>query len=92
MRLPFGMVGPAAALILFGLGLTFAAGPLYAYTERAALALTDRTPYVEAVLPDGKRGKGVSVEVTEEAAGDDGHGAASSDGGSDAERAAEVGG
>ncbi len=73
-RLPFGMVGPAAALIVFGLGLTVAAGPLYAYTERAAAALAERTPYVEAVLPDGKRGKGVSVDVTEQAASDAEHG------------------
>ncbi|WP_273652659.1 Na+/H+ antiporter subunit D [Cellulomonas fimi] len=80
VRLPFGMVGPAAALIVFGLGLTVAAGPLYAYTERAADALTERTPYVEAVLPDGKRGKGVSVDVTEEAA----HGGEAGEAGTDA--------
>ena len=67
VRLPFGMVAPTAALIAVGLLLTVAAGPLYAYTERAAVALTERTPYVDAVLPDGERGQGVSDDVAEDA-------------------------
>ncbi|WP_019135460.1 Na+/H+ antiporter subunit D [Cellulomonas massiliensis] len=54
--LPFGMVGPTAALIAVGLGLTLAGGPLYGYTERAAQSLAERTPYLEAVLPDGDPG------------------------------------
>ncbi|WP_456787699.1 Na+/H+ antiporter subunit D [Cellulomonas sp. P5_C5] len=66
VRLPFGMVAPTAALISVGLLLTVAAGPLYAYTERAAVSLTERTPYVDAVLPDGERGQGVSDDVAEE--------------------------
>jgi len=66
VRLPFGMVGPAAALVAVGLALTFAAGPLYAYTERAAVALTEKTPYIDAVLPDGQRGKGVSATFDED--------------------------
>ena len=66
VRMPFGMVGPTAALIGIGLALTFAAGPLYAYTERAASALTLRTTYVWAVLPDGERGDGESADVSEE--------------------------
>jgi multicomponent Na+:H+ antiporter subunit D len=65
VRLPFGMVAPTAALISVGLLLTVAAGPLYAYTERAAVSLTERTPYVDAVLPDGERGQGVSADVAE---------------------------
>ncbi|MET0787791.1 MAG: Na+/H+ antiporter subunit D, partial [Cellulomonas sp.] len=63
--LPFGMVAPTAALVVVGLLLTVAAGPLYAYTERAAVALTEQTPYVDAVLPDGERGQGVSDDVAE---------------------------
>ena len=66
VRLPFGMVAPTAALISVGLLLTVAAGPLYAYTERAAVSLTEQTPYVEAVLPDGERGQGVSDDVAED--------------------------
>ncbi|MCR6688710.1 Na+/H+ antiporter subunit D [Cellulomonas sp.] len=63
-RLPLGMVGPTAALITVGLVLTFAGGPLYAYTARAAQTLRERTPYVEAVLPDGQRGEGESADAT----------------------------
>jgi len=64
-HLPFGMVGPAAALVVVGLVLTFAGGPLYAYTDRAAHALTERTPYIDAVLPDGERGTGDSADVAD---------------------------
>jgi multicomponent Na+:H+ antiporter subunit D len=73
-RLPLGMVGPTAALITVGLVLTFAGGPLYAYTARAAQTLRERTPYVEAVLPDGQRGEGESADATghDEAAPTDG--------------------
>ncbi|WP_456825665.1 Na+/H+ antiporter subunit D [Cellulomonas sp. P5_E12] len=66
VRLPFGMVAPTAALVAVGLLLTVAAGPLYAYTERAAVSLTEQTPYVDAVLPDGERGQGVSDDVAED--------------------------
>lgn len=62
VRLPVGMVGAATALVVLGLGLTFAAGPLFRYTERAAASLTLRAPYVDAVLPDGLRGSGLSAE------------------------------
>jgi len=65
VHLPFGMVGPAAALIGVGLVLTFAGGPLYAYTERASVALVERTPYIDAVLPDGERGTGDSADVAD---------------------------
>jgi len=64
MRLPRGMVGSAAALVVLGVGLTVVAGPLYGYTERAAGDLRARSPYIEAVLPDGGRGDGISDDVT----------------------------
>ncbi len=66
-RLPGGMVGPAGALVALGVGLTVVAGPLFDYTERAAATLRDRDQYVTAVLPDGARGEGESVEVAEDA-------------------------
>lgn len=66
-RLPAGMVGPAAALVVVGVGLTVVAGPLFAYTERAAQTLRDPAQYVQAVLPDGARGEGQSADVAEEA-------------------------
>ncbi|WP_448062461.1 Na+/H+ antiporter subunit D [Cellulomonas hominis] len=67
-RLPVGMIGPAAALVVLGIGLTVAAGPLYEYTQRTATDLAERTPYIEAVLPDGRRGDGESADVAREAA------------------------
>lgn len=66
VRLPRGMVGPATALVAFGVALTVVAGPLYAYTERAAATLLDRHTYVDAVFPDGSgRGQGVSSDVAD---------------------------
>jgi multicomponent Na+:H+ antiporter subunit D len=65
-HLPKGMVGSAAALVVLGLTLTVAAGPLYGYAERASAALADRSVYVQAVLPDGSRGSGESVDATRE--------------------------
>jgi multicomponent Na+:H+ antiporter subunit D len=63
-RLPRGMVGPATALVAFGLALTVVAGPLYSYTERAAATLLDGHTYVDAVFPgDSDRGQGESNEV-----------------------------
>ena len=63
-RLPRGMVGPATALVAFGLALTVVAGPLYSYTERAAATLLDRHTYVDAVFPgDSDPGQGESNEV-----------------------------
>lgn len=66
-HLPLGMIGPTAALVVLGVGLTIGAGPLYGYTHRAAEALDERTPYIEAVLPDGRRGEGESADVAREA-------------------------
>src|SRR5690606_22213565 len=63
VRMPRGMVGPTAALLAVGLFLTVLAGPLYALTDRAAVDLLGQGRYVRAVLPDGQRGVGESVEV-----------------------------
>ncbi|WP_433789552.1 Na+/H+ antiporter subunit D [Actinoplanes sp. CA-252034] len=45
------MVTPTAALVVAGVVLTLAAGPLYSLTDTVAEDLLARTPYVEAVLP-----------------------------------------
>ncbi|KZM33840.1 Na+/H+ antiporter subunit D [Oerskovia enterophila] len=64
---PRGMVGPTTALVAFGLALTFAAGPLYSYAERAAGNLMQPSTYVDAVFPDDSgRGQGVSSDLVEE--------------------------
>nr|WP_218843994.1 Na+/H+ antiporter subunit D [Naumannella cuiyingiana] len=55
VRLPLGMVVTAGFLVLVGLGITFIAGPLYGYSERAAQDLLAVTPYLESVLPPGVR-------------------------------------
>ncbi|MDR3068058.1 MAG: Na+/H+ antiporter subunit D [Cellulomonas sp.] len=59
-RVRRGMLWPAAALVVASLGLTAAAGPLYAYTTRTAGELIEREPYIAAVLPDGVNGRGAS--------------------------------
>ncbi|WP_454041792.1 Na+/H+ antiporter subunit D [Cellulosimicrobium sp. Marseille-Q8652] len=70
VTMPRGMVGPAAALVAFGLALTVVAGPLYSYTERAAATLLDGHTYVDAVFVGGsERGQGVSSDVAEEGDG-----------------------
>jgi multicomponent Na+:H+ antiporter subunit D len=66
-RVPTAMIGATSALVAFSLLLTAGAGPLYAYAERAAVALRERTPYIIAVLPEGERGSGESADVAEEA-------------------------
>jgi len=53
--LPVPMVATAALLVLLGLGLTVASGPLYGYTERSATDIVDGASYVRAVLPEGVR-------------------------------------
>jgi multicomponent Na+:H+ antiporter subunit D len=47
---PVLMVLPTAALLVLGLAIAFAAGPLYDLTERAAADLLDPSGYVRAVL------------------------------------------
>ncbi|MGB5113267.1 MAG: Na+/H+ antiporter subunit D [Mycobacterium sp.] len=49
-RMPVGMLLPTGALIAVGLALTVAAGPIYAYSERAAEQILDRGQYISAVL------------------------------------------
>jgi multicomponent Na+:H+ antiporter subunit D len=44
------MLLPTGALIAVGLTLTVLAGPIFAYTERAADEVLDRGQYVSAVL------------------------------------------
>ncbi|PWU51099.1 Na+/H+ antiporter subunit D [Micromonospora globispora] len=53
VRLPALMVGATTALVVFGVALTLAAGPLFRVTADAAADLRARTPYVRAVLPEG---------------------------------------
>ncbi|GAA5154323.1 Na+/H+ antiporter subunit D [Nocardioides marinquilinus] len=53
-RLPVLMAGPTAGLVVFSLALTVFAGPLYAYTSRAADDLMARTPYLAAVEEAGQ--------------------------------------
>jgi multicomponent Na+:H+ antiporter subunit D len=45
------MLGATAAMTLVGLLITVVAGPLFAYTQRAATDLMSRDPYVTSVLP-----------------------------------------
>ncbi len=52
-RLPRSMVLPTAALIAFSLAFTLVAGPLFDFTDRTAVDLMQRTPYLEAVLHGG---------------------------------------
>ncbi|KAA0101985.1 Na+/H+ antiporter subunit D [Mycolicibacterium sp. P1-18] len=49
-RMPVGMLVPTAALIAVGLALTVFAGPIFAFSERAAAEVVDRGQYVSAVL------------------------------------------
>ncbi|MFW6772978.1 Na+/H+ antiporter subunit D [Nocardioides sp. CPCC 205120] len=51
-RLPASMVVPAAGLVLVSVAITFLAGPLFSFTDRAADDLLERTPYLSAVLGD----------------------------------------
>ncbi len=53
--LPRGMVVTTGFLVLVGVGITFVAGPLYAYADRAAADMLSGLPYVQAVLPPGVR-------------------------------------
>jgi multicomponent Na+:H+ antiporter subunit D len=52
-KMPFGMLAPTAALILVGLALTVFAGPIFAFSERAAAEVIDRSQYITAVLGGG---------------------------------------
>ena len=49
-RMPVGMLAPTGALIVVGLTLTVLAGPIFAYSGRAADQVLDRGQYISAVL------------------------------------------
>jgi multicomponent Na+:H+ antiporter subunit D len=49
-RMPAGMLVPTGALIAVGLALTVAAGPIFAYSGRAADEVIDRNQYITAVV------------------------------------------
>lgn len=49
-KMPVGMLLPTGALIAVGLALTVFAGPIYAYSERTADEILDRSHYTSAVL------------------------------------------
>ena len=57
---PRSTFAPAAAIVAASVGISFLAGPLYSYAERAASDLSARTPYVTSVLghPDGAASDG----------------------------------
>ena len=54
-RLPRTMLGATVSLVGLSLLLSVTAGPLFAYTDRAATDLLRRSPYVNAVLPEELR-------------------------------------
>ncbi|RZT18054.1 multisubunit sodium/proton antiporter MrpD subunit [Mycobacterium sp. BK558] len=54
-RMPIGMLIPTGALIAVGLTLTVAAGPIFAYSDRAAAEVLDRGQYITAVLGEVPR-------------------------------------
>ena len=49
-RMPIGMVVPTMALMAVGLALTVAAGPIFAFSERAADEVINRDQYIGAVV------------------------------------------
>ncbi|MBW8730738.1 MAG: Na+/H+ antiporter subunit D [Terrabacter sp.] len=49
--LPRTMLAATAAMTVVGLLITVVAGPLFAYTQRAATDLMSRDPYITSVLP-----------------------------------------
>lgn len=49
-RIPAGMLIPTLCLIVVGLTLTVAAGPIFGYTDRAAAEVLDASQYISAVL------------------------------------------
>lgn len=52
-KMPTWMVVPTLALIALGLSLSVLAGPIFAYTERAAAEVLDRGEYISTVLSVG---------------------------------------
>ncbi|MGV9826941.1 MULTISPECIES: Na+/H+ antiporter subunit D [unclassified Gordonia (in: high G+C Gram-positive bacteria)] len=54
-RMPVTMVVPTVIMVAAGLALTFWAGPILGFTDRAAADITDRGVYIESVLGGGDR-------------------------------------
>ncbi|MCH9702538.1 MAG: Na+/H+ antiporter subunit D [Actinomycetia bacterium] len=54
-RMPVGMLLPTAGLIAVGLSMSVLAGPIFAYSERAAAEVLDRGRYISAVLGELER-------------------------------------
>lgn len=52
--LPMSMVAPTGALVTMSLAFTVFAGPLMDFSRGAALDMYERTPYLEAVLGEGR--------------------------------------
>ncbi|SIR93745.1 Na+/H+ antiporter subunit D [Williamsia sterculiae] len=52
-RMPIGMVIPTMLMIAAGLALTFWAGPIFDFTDTAAVNLCDPSNYLDAVLGGG---------------------------------------
>ncbi|RRD44383.1 Na+/H+ antiporter subunit D [Buchananella hordeovulneris] len=59
-RTPRIMSAAATGIVAVSLLLTVVAGPLVGYATGTATALLQRSPYIQAVLPDGERGSGTS--------------------------------
>ena len=53
--LPRTMVGSTLGLVIFGVGLTIFAGPLFKVADQSAVDMLDRSSYIQAVLGDGHR-------------------------------------
>ena len=51
--LPRTMVGSTLGLVIFGVGLTVFAGPLFRVADQSAVEMLDRTSYIQAVLGEG---------------------------------------
>lgn len=53
VRMPRLMVGATAAIAAAGVAITLVAGPLFEFADATAESLSRRTPYIDAVLPEG---------------------------------------
>ncbi|KAA1251211.1 Na+/H+ antiporter subunit D [Mycobacterium simiae] len=61
-RMPAGMVSPTLALVGVGMALTVLAGPIFGYSQRAAIDVLDRREYIAAVLSGLDAGRKVQVQ------------------------------
>ena len=59
--LPRTMVGPTAALVVFGVALTVFAGPLFQLAGNSAEQMLDRTAYIHSVLGENAKVPGVAA-------------------------------